>query len=35
LLADFATVWQRAQEELSLATMVQRTEAVYRRVLHG
>jgi glycosyltransferase involved in cell wall biosynthesis len=35
LQADFAAVWERAREELSLATMVQRTEAVYRKVLHG
>jgi glycosyltransferase involved in cell wall biosynthesis len=35
LQADFEPLWGRAREELSLATMVQRTEAVYRKVLHG
>jgi glycosyltransferase involved in cell wall biosynthesis len=35
LQTDFAAVWVRAREELNLATMVQRTEAVYRKVLHG
>jgi glycosyltransferase involved in cell wall biosynthesis len=35
LQADFAPLWDRTREELSLATMVQRTEAVYRKVLHG
>ena len=35
LQTDFNTVWDRAGEELSLASMVQRTEAVYRKVLHG
>ncbi len=35
LQTDFNAVWDRAHEELSLATMVQRTEAVYRKVLHG
>jgi glycosyltransferase involved in cell wall biosynthesis len=35
LQADFEALWDRAREELSLANMVQRTEAVYRKVLHG
>jgi glycosyltransferase involved in cell wall biosynthesis len=35
LQADFEALWHRAREDLGLATMVQRTEAVYRKVLHG
>jgi glycosyltransferase involved in cell wall biosynthesis len=35
LQADFAALWHRAREDLSLATMVQGTEALYRKVLHG
>jgi glycosyltransferase involved in cell wall biosynthesis len=35
LQADFEALWGRAREELSLVNMVQRTEAVYRKVLHG
>ena len=32
---DFNPVWQQAQTECSLQTMVRRTEAVYRQVLRG
>jgi len=35
LQADFTGLWDRAGQEFSLATMVQRTEAVYRKVLRG
>jgi len=35
LQADFQPLWQQAREELSLATMVRRTEALYQKVLHG
>ena len=33
LQADFEAVWVRTREQLSLATMVESTEAVYRKVL--
>jgi glycosyltransferase involved in cell wall biosynthesis len=35
LQQDFAPVWRYAQQELSLRAMVERTEALYRKVLHA
>ncbi|MDT8388257.1 MAG: glycosyltransferase [Thiogranum sp.] len=32
---DFEPVWQRARAECSLQHMVERTEAIYQKVLHG